>query len=862
VEHVQTPAGNLGTPHEPVAALTLEQKIALLTGRDNFTLFGEPALGLRGLAMSDGPAGVRGPNLDPANRSSSPPAPVALAAAWDDRLVEQVAAQLGAEARAKGIDVVLGPTLNLVRSPYGGRGFECFGEDPVLAARTAAAYVKGLQSSGVAATAKHFVGNDSETERWTVDVRVDETTLRELYLVPFEACVVESACAMVMAGYNTVNGESMTEHAYLLREVLKREWGFTGAVVSDWFAARSTERTALAGLDLVMPGPHGPWGAALAEAVARGAVHESEIDDKLARLLRVAGLVGALREPQAAAGGAGRTPVPGPHADRAVLRKAAAASFVLLHNSAAVLPLGPVGSIALIGPNAVDPQYQGRGSAEVGLAVRVSPAEGLREALALDPDGPQVRLEVAAGCLTWKSTPLPGPESVRDPETGGQSARLEVYGADGARRYSGLRAEPEATWWDPEPLVAAPGISRIVLSGIYTAAAAGRHRFAVGGVGALRLEVTRSPGTPDGTQGPDTAEPAAVSGSAPHPADPMVTHAGPFEFPLDLDLAEGESVRFAGTCEPDGYEHDLIRFRVGIVPLPQEDALLAEAVEAARRCEVPIVLVGGNATTESEGYDRDTLVLPGRQDELVAAVAAANPRTVVVVNSGMPMLMPWAHQVAAVLQVWFPGQEFGHALADVLLGKVEPGGRLPVTIPQTEAGQPVGKADPVDGVLEYSEGLLIGYRGYDRAGIEPLFPFGHGLGYTTWSYVEMGVPFGQIRVGADVEITVTVRNTGRREGRTVVQAYLSGPHSDTARDAAAPGAKGPNAARPVRVLAGFGEVRAAPGGLEYVRLRIPSRAFARWDEAAHAWTHPKGRYTVEAGNSSRDLRLTATVEIA
>jgi beta-glucosidase len=827
-------------PRDLIATLTLGQKVALLTGRDNFTLPGEPAIGLRGLVMSDGPAGVRGPSLDPADRSSSPPAPVALAACWDPELVERVAAQLGAEARAKGIDVVLGPTLNLARSPYGGRGFEFYGEDPVLAARTAAAYVRGLQSAGVAATAKHFLGNDSETDRWTVDVRMDGTTLRELYLVPFEACVTEADCAMVMAGYNEVNGVTMTEHAELLIDILKEEWGFSGAVVSDWFAARSTERTALAGLDLVMPGPGGPWGDALVAAVERGAVPEAEIDAKLARLLRVAGLVGALQGPEESAAPA----KPGPHADREVLREAAAAAFVLLRNSSAILPLDGVGSVTLIGPNAVDPQYQGRGSAEVGIAATVSPAEGLRAAL-----GDRARVQVVQGCRTWESTPLPENGSLHDVETGEPGARLEVFTKEGELRFSGLRATSEATWWDPDPLVTAPGIGRLRLSATYTAAVSGKHRFAVGGIGGLRLEVA-----------PAGSPASSVEGTAPHPADPMVSHAGPFEFAKVVELAEGESVRFEAFCEPDGYEHDLIRFRAGIAPLPEEDTLLAEAVAAARDCEVPIVIVGAGATTESEGYDRQSLALPGRQDELVSMVAAANPRTIVVVNSGMPVLMPWADQVAAIIQAWFPGQEFGHALAAVLLGEAEPGGRLPVTLPRTEAACPVGRAEPVDGVLEYSEGLLVGYRGYDRAGIEPLFPFGHGLGYTSWAFEGLDVPFGPIRANADVELTVSMRNTGQRPGRAVVQAYLSGPHADSAADGDGDGRA--RRRRPVRVLAGFGAARAEPGEAVDVRVRIPGRVFARWDDAQHGWTHPRGRYTVEVGNSSRDLRMNAAIEIA
>jgi beta-glucosidase len=823
--------------HELLAALTLDQKIALLTGADNFTLPGEPRIGLRRLVMSDGPAGVRGAFLDPADRSSSLPAPIALAACWDPELVERVAAQLGREARAKGVDVVLGPTVNLVRTPFGGRGFECFGEDPVLAARTAAAYVRGLQSAGVAATAKHYVGNDAETERWTADSRIDETTLRELYLAPFEACVVEGECALVMAGYNKVNGATMTEHAHLLRSVLKQEWGFAGAVVSDWFAARSTEPTALAGLDLVMPGPHGPWGGELAAAVARGAVSEAEVDEKVLRLLRVARLVGAL-------GGAARAPRPGPHADRKVLREAAAGSFVLLRNGAGTLPLALTGRpIALLGPNALLPQYQGLGSAQVGAAISVSPAEGLRAAL-----GGRAELTVRQGVRTWLTTPMPEAVQLTDPARALRGARLEIRGEGGKLRYEEVRERPEVTWWDPLPAgVNAPGLTSLTFHTIFRALAPGPHRFAVAGLGALRLELS----------GPflEGSEPVLITGTAPAATDPVEALSRPFEIGTELDLDEGDLVEVRALCDRSGLEGEFTRFQLGVVPVPEEDTLIKEAVAAAQSADTAIVLVGSAAGIESEGYDRSTLALPGRQDELVSAVAAVNSRTVVVVNSGMPVLMPWADQVASILQVWFPGQEFGHALADVLLGAAEPGGRLPVTLPRTEASCPVGPARPVDGALEYREGLLVGYRAYDRAGTEPLFPFGHGLGYTTWMYEELDVPVGPVRAGADVEVTVTVRNTGARAGREVVQLYLSEP-ADPAADAreGAP-------ARPLRALAGIGVAQTGPGELTHVRLRVPARAFARWDDETHAWVHPHGRYLVQVGRSSRDLRLSAPVVV-
>ena len=282
-----------------IAALSVEDKVRLLTGADSWRTHGSGALGLRPMITSDGPAGVRGITLDDRNPSASFPCPSALGATWDSELVLELAAALGAEARSKGVDILLAPTINLMRTPLGGRGFECFSEDPLLAARIAVAYVRGVQSAGVATTVKHYVGNDSETQRWSYDARIAEHVLRELYLVPFEACVREAGTALVMAAYNAVNGSRMTEHAALLRGVLKGEWGFTGVVVSDWDAARSTVPAAMAGLDLAMPGPDGPWGAALVRAVTDGAVAEAVIDDKVLRLVRVARRLGALSGPAA-----------------------------------------------------------------------------------------------------------------------------------------------------------------------------------------------------------------------------------------------------------------------------------------------------------------------------------------------------------------------------------------------------------------------------------------------------------------------------------------------------------------------------------------------------------------------------------
>jgi beta-glucosidase len=805
-----------------VEELSLTEKIGLLTGLDAFTLPGLSRIRLRGLRTSDGPAGVRGTSMDPRDRSTSFPAPIALAATWDPALVARVARELGRETRAKGIDVLLAPTVNLARTPYGGRGFECFGEDPVLAARIAAAYVRGVQTEGVAAAVKHFVGNDSEAERWTVDVRVDEATLREVYLVPFEACVTEAECAAVMAGYNRVNGVAMTEHEELLGRVLKREWGFQGVVLSDWSAARSTVRTALAGLDLVMPGPDGPWGQALEKAVEAGEVLESVIDDKVARLLRMAEFCGALGEPE--------DPTPildvrfGPHARRDVVHLAATRSFTLLRNVNAALPLPEgIAEVAVIGPNALNPVYQGGGSAEVGPEVTVTPLEGLCRAL-----GSDTVINVAQGCAHGYRTSGPAPEYTRDPLHGGPGARLEVFDEEGLLVYSGVRPDSGLTFWDPLPPGVLPRAETLMLSTIYTAPADGAYRFAVAGIGELRLEID---------------ETTVAEAIAPRAGDPMEVFSQPFETGCERELRAGQRVLLTATGRPGDYKPGFVRFRLGAQRVRSASELLGEAFAAAARADAAVVVVGVPPGGESEGYDRTTLALPGRQDELIEQIAAVCPRTVVVINSGMPVLMPWADRVGAILQVWFPGQEFGHALAGVLLGRQEPTGRLPVSIPRSEALVPVGLAKPQDGALAYTEGLDIGYRAYARTGIEPLYPFGHGLGYTTWEYEKLQVPVGPVRPGADVEISVTVRNTGPRTGTETVQVYVTRPVDG------------------LTALAAFGQAVVEPGQHARVRLTVPARAFAHWDTVEHRWAHPGGTFLVKVGASARELPLRAELPV-
>ncbi|MGH3070545.1 MAG: glycoside hydrolase family 3 C-terminal domain-containing protein, partial [Streptosporangiaceae bacterium] len=513
----------------------------------------------------------------------------------------------------------------------------------------------------------------------------------------------------------------------------------------------------------------------------------------------------------------------------ALLRRAAAASFVLLRNQDHALPLDPaaIATVAVLGPNAVHPVIQGGGSAAVIPGGLSTPADALRGALA-----GQAEVTVAAGGQTWEMVPEPPPRTLRDPVSGEPGVRMEYRDGDGALLGSEHRQSTVFAWWGDDGLP--PGIGwgesgTVTVATTFRAESTGPHTVGAAGVGRLALAV-------DGEMIADVETPV--------PADPVETMTRPGQILGPVWLTAGQEAAVRLDFRPSADAEGPLAVRLGIVASPDEEAALDEAVRAAAAADVAVLVVGSAETTESEGFDRQTLRLPGRQDELIERVSAANPRTVVVVNAGMPVLMPWAGQVAAVLYAWLPGQAMGEALADVLLGRAEPGGRLPVTMPAREADCPVLRAEPVEGRLGYDEGLLIGYRGYDAAGTAPLFPFGHGLGYTTWSYELLEAGALVLAAGADLTISVTVRNTGDRPGREVVEAYVAGPAAD---------------GRPVRVLGAFGRVAAAPGEIARVTLTLPARVFGRYDEESAEWTWPSGEFTIAVGRSSRDLRLHTAV---
>lgn len=791
--------------------LGLDAKTRLLAGQDMWTLPALGEIGLGSLVMSDGPIGVRGRRWTTDDPSVALPSPTALAATWDPALARRAGRLLAQEAHRKGVHVLLAPTVNLHRSPLGGRHFEAYSEDPFLTGEIGTGYVLGVQDGGVGVTVKHFVANDAETDRFTVDNRVDERTLRELYLAPFETIVANARPWGVMAAYNSVNGVSMTEHDALVNGVLRGEWGFDGVVVSDWLAARSTVGAIRGGLDIAMPGPFTVYGEALAAAVRAGEVEESLVDDAVRRVLRLAARAGLLSGTPAAVAVAERPP--GIDGDM-LARELVARGCVLLRNevrgSARVLPLDPAQlsaspasaasadsaasaagrGIAVIGAAARDARILGGGSAQVFPDHVVSPLDGLRAAL---PDGVPVTYALGA-------------DPSEELAPAGPGFTLRAVARDAAGRELGAEALPggHLQWLGDLPRgVSYEELHTVEARGVFVPRVSGAHRFGTRGTGGFRL---------------------TVGGRALFDGEQADGHGDPFEAFFGRPTERGSVELVAGRpvevsllhTPPKGLELPIQA--VGFTLLhgePERDPeeLIAEAVEAAAAAHTAIVVVATTERVESEGFDRSDLRLPGRQDDLVARVAAVNPRTVVIVNSGSPVELPWREDVAAVLLAWFPGQEAGAGLADVLLGVEEPGGRLPTTWPARLADAPVTRVTPEDGVLPYDEGPLIGYRAWERRGDPaPAYPFGHGLGYTEWEYVSLTVEPGDAEEGVLTTARVRVRNRGARAGREVVQLYASaGPEGE-----------------PGRRLVGFASVRAAAGRTVEAVIPIPHRALRTW----------------------------------
>ena len=767
---------------EILMALTLDEKAALTHGHDLWSTHAIDRLGIPKIVVTDGPNGARGP-VDP-ERATSPstcvPCGSSLGATWDPELVEQIGALIGREARAKGCRVLLAPTVNMHRSPLAGRNFECYSEDPLLSGRLAAAFVRGVQTQGVATTVKHFAANDAEHQRYVMNSVVDERALREIYLVPFELAVREGGSLGVMTAYNRLNGAWCSEHPWLLQQILRDEWGFDGFVISDWFAAGSTLASAQAGLDLEMPGPGRFFGPALADAVRAGLLDERVIDAKVRNLLRVWDRIGALTVAD------DDGPVVDAAADAALARRAAADAMVLLKNEAKLpLAMGTLGHLAVIGPDADRAHIMGGGSAALEPRHRTTILDALRERF-----GASMTITYEPGCNIDRYVPalaLPlhvdffagdvpiGPVvHERDYDSG----RVTLFGAPpgiGAGPYSFRGAATVRVEASDRYLVSLVqvGRARVLLDG----------RVIIDGTNEA---VTRG---------------TAFYGAGSEEQRVEIDLVGDRSYELVVEYASAPSLPLQGVV-------------VGL-RRRQPDDLIDRAVAAAGAADAVVVVVGTSDEWECEGFDRDTLQLPGDQDELIRRVVAANASCVVVVNAGSPVTMPWIEEAGAVLVCGLGGQEMAHALVDVLTGSRDPGGRLPTTYPVRLEDNPSFTNFPGEnGDVRYGEGLFVGYRGYDARRIEPLFPFGHGLSYTTFAIGAPSVPATTFAAGDTLRVDVPVTNTGTRRGAEVVQCYVE--HCR------------PRVRRPQKELKAFVKLWLDPGASAVATLVLGDRAFAYW----------------------------------
>lgn len=832
-----------------LAELTLEEKASLTAGGGIFNLAGVERLGIPAVGVTDGPNGARGiglPGMD-SKPSNCIPCATALGATWDVDLVTALGNVVGRDTVGQGCRGLLAPTVNLHRSPFYGRNFECYSEDPYLTGSLASGFIRGAQSNGLFTTVKHFVGNEAETERNSMNSVIDERSLRELYLLPFEMVVREGGSLGVMTSYNRVNGSWVTEQRSLMIDILRDEWGFEGLVMTDWFAVANTETSLGAGLDVEMPGPGRSLGDGIAQAVRDGRVAEADLDRAIRQLLSVYDRLGILGKPADPV-----APLPADATTSRLLRDAVAASTVLYTNDG-VLPLvpGSVQSVALIGPRAIVPATTGGGSAQLSSHTVASPSDEIAALL-----GAGTRIVVERGC-----EPDPSPVIL---------GRAWMPSVDGftVERFDNeeFAGEPFSTMHLPELryMIALFGrtdadatMKAVRLTGTFTPAEGGRFELLLAQAGrarvfvdgALLLDGVTTPPAPGGTEffgmiSKDLAAP--------------------------IDLVAGRD--YAITVEYFVADAMLAGFRVG-ARTADEESMIQRAVAAAASVDVAVLLVGTSADSETEGRDRTDLHLPGRQDELIERVTAANPRTVVVLNAGSIAEMPWIDAPAAVMQSWFGGQEIGGGIADVLVGVSEPGGRLPTTVPYRVEHNPSFDNFPGEnGEVRYGEGLFMGYRGYEHRRIEPRFPFGHGLSYTTCTVGAPRLSSATFRAGDRLVVSIDVTNTGDRAGSQVVQCYVAPQHS--------------RLVRPHKELKGFAKVQLQPGESRTVEIELGDRSFSYWDPGQHdfaevqerlqafpmlgpttierrsaGWQLDAGSYDIVVGTSSATITGTATVEV-
>lgn len=799
-----------------LSQMTLEEKVAYVGGTDDFFIRGFDRLHVPALKMTDGPLGVRNFGL-----STVYAAGISLAASFDPDLAQRVGVQIGRDARAKGSHFLLGPGLNIYRAPMNGRNFEYFGEDPLLAARIATGYITGVQSQGVIATAKHYMGNNSEFDRHNTNSIIDLRTMHEIYLPAFEAAVKNAHVGAVMDSYNLINGEHATQSKVLNSEIVKRDWGFDGIVMSDWDATYDGVIAANSGLDLEMPDAKAMTPTVLLAAIKAGKVSQATIDDKVRRILRTAIRFGFFDRDQT------DTSIPRyNHEGRQVALEGARSGIVLLKNSAGLLPLNKSSThtIALIGPGVFPAVAAGGGSARVEGFTNVSFLEGISSALG------------SAGTVIHQSG-IPSDEDIADGSsfttatTGGKQGLHAQHFENGD--FSGKplfeNDEKPAIRRQHSTALTSPGVKSIRWTGYFIPKTSGTHRW-----------YTKASGTDSYTlwvNGQKVLNQPRLEGQVPKSID------------LEMQAGKAYEVRFDYRQEPSWLGSGVL---LGV--LPQQKWVNPAAVAMANASDAAVVFVGFDENSESEAADRD-FKLPASQDELIQAIAAVNKNTIVVVTAGGNVQMTkWIDSVPGLFHVWYPGQEGGRAFADLLFGDVNPSGKLPVSFEREWKDNPAsGSYYPNDAAsgptaVKYNEGVFVGYRGYEKNATKPMFPFGFGLSYTTFKFSNLKISPAQPRLGEPVTVSFDLTNTGSRAGAEVAQLYLGNP--------------GASVPRPAKELKSFTKVKLNPGETRQVIMNLAAREMSFFDVGSNAWKQEPGKFTVMVGHSSADIDLNGDYTVA
>jgi beta-glucosidase len=787
-----------------LSRMTLEEKIDYLGGINDYYLRAIPRLGLPELRTSDGPLGIRNYGV-----STAYPAGVALAATWDPELVSRVGRSLGKDARARGVHFFLGPGMNIYRAPMCGRNFEYFGEDPYLASRMAVAIIQGVQSQGVIATAKHFVANNQEFDRYNISSDIDERTLREIYLPAFEVSVKEAKAGAVMDAYNLVNGVHMTQNDYLNNLVLKKEWGFDGILMSDWDATHDGVAAAIGGLDLEMPSGKFMNRQSLIPAVQVGRVSMEVIDDKVRRILRKVIEFGFLDYPQTDLS----IPLYSQDGREAAL-EAARDSIVLLKNSGALLPLDrtKLNTVAVFGTDAYPAVVGGGGSSLTVPFNAVSYLEGISNYL-----GTKVNVLYAVNHPPLEEI-FDNSEFVTEPngEPGLKGEYFNNQELEGNPALTRIDKHIQFKWGEGSYFPDGPvDHFSVRWTGYFVPKKTGDYNFYSSADDGVRLYINDRRVIDDWLRHSETL-------------DTYTAH---------LESGHAYKIRFE-------YFEAVGTATAGFGVISAGEAIARETKALAAKADVAIVCVGFTPSLEMEGADR-TFALPSGQDEIISQVASVNKNTIVVISAGGNVDMTqWIDAVPGILHAWYPGQEGGRALAQILFGDYSPSGKLPASFERRwEDNATFHSYYPRDEEkrVEYSEGIFLGYRHFDRSPVKPLFPFGYGLSYTTFEYSKLSVTPRNGDLSQPIIVSFDLKNSGRRPGAEVAELYVGDAHSSVPR--------------PVKELKGFAKIRLQPGETKRVSLRLDRRAFSYYDVNRKDWNAEPGDFAILVGSSSEKIEL-------